>query len=180
MHHLILVTLSLDDIGTSDKARDSAYARLSDDDSFVGEGGRFGSPLADWFVIGGRWSGKLPKAIMGQPYQDAMEREFPELTAGYFASSLLEDRKERLDLLWQRLGGTGMHPLSRSGYDHHGAQDDAMIVDQFLYDHFLKPYAGAGAMIGDNKLTDFADLDGDEVDESFIGRKWLVVVDYHN
>ena len=55
-----------------------------------------------------------------------------------------------------------------------------MPVDRFLYDRFLKPYAGADRNIGDDKLGDFADLDGDEVDESFIGRKWLVVVDYHN
>ena len=34
--------------------------------------------------------------------------------------------------------------------------------------------------IGDSKLTDFADLNDDEVEESFIGRKWLVVIDYHN
>jgi hypothetical protein len=176
----MFVTLSRDDIGTADKALDFAYERLSDDDSFCGQGGRFGSPLADWFVLGGRWTGILRITLLGQFYQDAMEREFPELTNGCFASSLLEDRKERLNQLWQRLGGTGRHPLSRSGYIDYGAEDDAMIVDQFLYDHFLKPYAGAETMIGDDKLPDFADLDGDEVDESFIGSKWLVVVDYHN
>ena len=104
MHHLMLVTLSLDDITTADTVRDSAYDRLMDDDSFVGEGGRFGSPLADWFVLGGRWSGKLRKAIMGQPYQDALEKEFPEFTAGYFASNLVELRKDGLDQLWHRRG----------------------------------------------------------------------------
>jgi len=53
MHHLMLVTLSLDN-GGSDEARHSAYSQLMDDNSFCGDGGRFGSPLADWFVIGGR------------------------------------------------------------------------------------------------------------------------------
>jgi hypothetical protein len=180
MHHLMLVTLSLADNGTSESARNSAYRLLMEDDSFVGEGGRFGSPLADWFVIGGRWSGMLREAMLGQSYRDALEQEFPELTKGYFPSSLVEKHKAGLNQLWQRLGGTGMHPLSRSRYDDDGVEDDAMPVDQFLYDRFLKPYAGTDSLIGDNKLPDFADLDGDEVDESFIGRKWLVVVDYHN
>ena len=57
MHHLMLVTLSLPDGGNSEDARDSAYDLLTEDDSFCGEGGRFGCPLADWFVLGGRWSG---------------------------------------------------------------------------------------------------------------------------
>ena len=180
MHHLMLVTLSVAENSTSDNARDAAYEQLIEDDSFVGEGGRFGSPLADWFVLGGRWSGMLREAVLGQAYQDALVKEFPEFTKGYFPSSLVEQRKDDLDRLWQRSGGTGMHPLSRSGYDYYGAQDDALPVDRFLYDRFLKPYAGADRTIGDDKLTDYADLDGDEVDESFIGSKWLVVVDYHN
>ena len=180
MHHLMLVTLSLPDSDNSANARGSASDQLSNDDSFVGEGSRFGSPLSDWFVIGGRWSGKLRKARLGQSYQDAFEREFPEFTKGYFPSTLLEEHKAGLDRLWQRIGGTGNHPLTRSGYDHFGADDDAMLIDQFLYDHFLKPYAGCTEILWDNKLPDFADLDGDEVGESFVGRKWLVVVDYHN
>jgi len=180
MHHLMLVTLSLPDGGTSKEARDSAFSLLVEDDSFVGEGGRFGCPLADWFVIGGRWSGVLHEAILGQPYKDALEQEFPEFTKGYYPSSLLEQHKAGLAQLWQRFGGTGSSPLMRSGYDERGADDDAMPVNQFLYDHFLKPYSGMDSQIGDDKLADFADLDGDEVGESFIGRKWLVVVDYHN
>ena len=66
----------------------------------VGEGGRFGCPLADWFVLGGRWSGHVPRDHSGPAYQDAFAQEFPELTKGYFPSSLLEQRKPALDQLW--------------------------------------------------------------------------------
>jgi hypothetical protein len=180
MHHLMLVTLSLPEGGTSDDARNRAYSLLLEDSSFCGEGGRFGCPLADWFVLGGRWSGMLREAILGQPYKAALEQEFPEFTKGYYPSRLPKQHKTGLDQLWQRFGGSGNSPLTRSGYDELGANDDAMLVDQFLYDQFLKPYAGTDREIGDEQLTDFADLDGDDVDESFIGRKWLVVVDYHN
>jgi hypothetical protein len=180
MHHLMLVTLSLADCSNSKEARQSAFSRLIEDDSFVGEGGRFGCPLADWFVLGGRWSGILRETLLGQPYKDALEQEFPEFTKGYYPSSLREQHKTGLDQLWHRFGGIGSSPLTRSGYDEQGADDDAMILDQFLYDHFLKPHAGSDRTIGGDSLADFADLDCDEVDESFIGRKWLVVVDYHN
>jgi hypothetical protein len=181
MHHLMLVTLSRVDAGTSEEARRSAYLLLINDASFVGEGGRFGCPLADWFVLGGRWSGILREAMLGQPYKDALAQEFPEFAKGYYPSSLPEQHKTGLDRLWQRFGGTGSSPLTRSGYEELGADDDAMLVDQFLYDQFLKPHAGTDRMIGNEyPAADFADLDGDEVDESFIGRKWLVVVDYHN
>jgi hypothetical protein len=180
MHHLMLVTLELPNGGSSEEARRSAYSTLIEDHSFVGESGRFGCPLADWFLIGGRWSGYLREAQLGQPYQHALEQEFPELTKGYFPSSLLEPRKIALVQLWQRFGGAGSNPLLRSGYDEFGDDDDAMLVDQFLYDRFLKPVAGKVTCLDDTSIADFADLDSDEVDESFIGRKWLVIVDYHN
>ena len=54
MHHLMLITLAVTAGATSLDARISAHSKLIDDDSFCGEGGRFGSPLSDWFVIGGR------------------------------------------------------------------------------------------------------------------------------
>ncbi len=111
MHTLMLVTLTLPASGTSEEACNSAYSRLSEDGSFCGEGGRFGCPLADWFVIGGRWSGILREAILGQPYNNALEQEFPEFTKGYFPSSLMDQRKASLDQLWQSFGGTGKHPL---------------------------------------------------------------------
>jgi len=172
--------LSLPQDGSSEEARSSVHNLLLEDDSFCGEGGRFGCPLADWFVLGGRWSGILREAILAQPYKDALEQEFPEFTKGYFPSSLPEQHKTRLDQLWHRFGGTGSNPLTRSNYANLGSDDDAIPLNHFLYDHFLKPFAGIDRYFGDDKLPDFADLDGDEVDETFIGRKWLVVVDYHN
>jgi len=176
----MLVTLSLPDAGRSDDARGAAYSLLSEDDSFCGDGSRFGSPLCDWFEIGGRWSGHLWETLLGQPYQAALEQELTQFKKDSYPSSLLGKHQTALDQLWQRFGGTGSNPLMRSGYDHFGADDDAMLIDQLLYDRFLKPYAGCTERIGDNKLPDFADLDRDPVDESFIGRKWLVVLDYHN
>ena len=57
MHNRLLITFEAPAEADSAYVRDDAYDRLMNDYSFCGEGGRFGSPLCDWFVIGGRWSG---------------------------------------------------------------------------------------------------------------------------
>jgi hypothetical protein len=173
MHYLMLVTLAMPNGATSLDARKQAMERLLADDSFCGEGGRFGSPLCDWFVIGGRWSGRLQKALLGDAYQTAFGQEFPDMASGWFSSSLVDKHHDQLNQLWQRFGGTGKHPYNRDGYDHLGCEDDAMPVNQALYDLFLAKDPG-------KSCETFADLDDEPVDETFIGRKWLVVVDYHN
>ena len=102
------------------------------------------------------------------------------MTVDCFASGPVDERREALNRLWQQFGGTGPNPITRSTYEELGAEDDAMLIDQALYDHFLKPLAGESFSLDGESCDRFADLDGDDVDESFIGRKWLLVVDYHN
>jgi len=176
----MLITLAMSPGAASEDARCRAYSRLADAGFRGDSAGRFGSSLCDWFVIGGRWSGFLSESLLGQPYQDALSQEFPQFTAGYFPAKLAEPHKDGLDQLWHRFGGTGSNPITRSSYEELGAEDDALLIDRALYDRFLKPQAGKDACLHDESLHRFADLDGDAVDETFIGRKWLVVVDYHN
>ncbi len=176
MHHRLLITLAMTAGATSLDARIRARSKLLEDDSFCGQGGRFGAPLCDWFVIGGRWSGMLKDQLLGMDYQDALRHEFPDFTNGCFATSLIEKHRHGLDQLWRRFGGCGAHPITRSGYDELGDEDDAMLIDAALYERFLKQHHGLE--IDDDPR--FADLDGDAVDDWFIGCKWIVVVDYHN
>jgi hypothetical protein len=179
MHYQMLVTLTLPDGATSLDARRQAEQFLQADDSFCGDGGRFGSPLCDGFVIGGRWSGILKKTLLGERYKAAFDKKFPEMATGLVSSSLVETNLERLDQLWREFGGAGPHPLARNKYDFLGYEDDAMLVDQALYDHFLAEHAGNSSSQGGFGHCAFTDLDDEEVDAAFIGRKWLVVVDYH-
>jgi hypothetical protein len=173
MHYLMLVTLAMPNGANSLDTRKKAYDFLLADNSFCGEGGRFGSPLCDWFVIGGRWSGLLRETLLGDAYQAALRQEFPEMASDWYPSSLIDQHRDALNRLWQRFGGNGVNPVTRSSYDDLGCDDDAMLIDQALYDHFL-------AQDSRKSCETFVDLDDDRVDESFIGRKWLVVVDYHN
>jgi hypothetical protein len=179
MHCFMLITLTMLPAETSEQARERAYNLLINDDSFCGEGGRFGSPLCDWFVIGGRWSGTLRRTLIGQPYQDAINDRFPKL-AGWYSDRDLEPHRAALDALWHEFGGDGASPFNRSAYEEWGYSDDAMPVDKALYDRFLAAYTGQSDGEEDNAPGRFADLDGDSADESFIGRKWIIVIDYHS
>jgi hypothetical protein len=178
MHYLMLITLAMEPGETSEQARDRAYDLLLEDPNFCGDGGRFGSPLCDWFVIGGRWSGRLRKALMGPPYRVALEQRFPKLALDWYSDRDVEPHRAALDALWREFGGAGPSPLNRDAYAHTGYGDDALPVDRAIYDTFIERYRGQADC--DDGSCRFADLDGEEVDESFIGRKWLIVVDYHN
>jgi len=179
MHYLMFVTLDMPNDATSLDARKRVQDILLEDDSFCGEGGRFGSPVCDWFVIGGRWSGMLKETLLGDPYKAAFDREFPEMAGGWYTTDQVNRHRDALNELWRSFGGAGDSPVTRSTYASYGCEDDAMLVDQALFDHFLKPLAGKATCNEGEFHQRFADLDGEDVAESFIGRKWLVVVDYH-
>lgn len=133
MHYLMLVTTDCSTGETSLQARTRVYETLLIDSTFVGECGRFGQPLADWFAIGGRWTGHLLDL-----------RRPPRLDAG----------------------------------EEFGAAADAIILTQRLFASFLEGFKGH--MHLDGSHCQFLDLDDDTCDPTFIGRKWIVVVDYHS
>ena len=60
-----------------------------------------------------------------------------------------------------------------------GNEEDAQLVTAELYERHLKPFEGAYEEYDEDGIG-FVDVNNDEVNPDFIGRKWLVVVDYHN
>jgi hypothetical protein len=175
MHYRLLITIEAPSDANSADVRNDVFDQLVNDDSFCGEGGRFGSPLCDWFVIGGRWSGMLAGTTIGAAFKEAVHVRFPELAGGSYPSTLVDKHGGELDALWQAHGGTGPSPYTRNGYEPHGHPDDAMPLTQALYDALLAGYAGQTL-----DREHYADLDDEELGPDFVGRKWLVVVDYHN
>jgi hypothetical protein len=187
MHFLVLVTCNIEAAPNSEGARNYVYNTLGDDSSFVGEGGRFSSPVCDSFVIGGSWSGELSRATWAKTLEERIqaikEQEGIEISAqspearqkrqrvleeieALYASSLPDHYQEK-GLRYQR-----------NGFDMLGYEDDAMVVDEALYAHFLQAYEGRDKYDEEDGL-EFVDLDGDCVSTGFIGHKWLVVVDCH-
>jgi hypothetical protein len=180
MHYLMLITLTMLPGETSEQGRNRAFDLLQEDRSFCGDGGRFGHPLCDWFVIGGRWSGFLRKTLIGELYRDALKQRFPDLAGEFYRARDAKAHGPALDEVWLELGGAGPSPFNRDAYAYTGDGDDALPVDQALYDRLLAEYAGQSDGEEGSAACRFADLDGDEVDGTFIGRKWIAVVDYHN
>jgi hypothetical protein len=179
MHYLMLVTLAMQPGETSPEARAGIYSQLVDDHSFCGDGGRFSVPVCDWFVIGGRWSGLLRETLMGDRYRHKFEAAFPEFT-GFYSEDRVKERAEELDRLWREFGGSGPSSLNRDAYENLGYEDDAMPLDKVLYDHFLAGFEGESGRRDDLCHCQFVDLDNEELDDTFIGRKWIAVVDYHS
>jgi hypothetical protein len=87
MHYRMIITLDASADTESSSVRREVYNRLAEDDSFCGYGGLFGSPLCDWFVIGGRWSGLLAEAAIGKAFKDAVCLRFPELAREWWPQS---------------------------------------------------------------------------------------------
>src|SRR5271166_2118870 len=142
MHYLMLATFTFLDGDTSQDARQQAENLLQQDDSFCGDGGRFGSPLCDWFVIGGRWSGVLQQTLLGDEYQAAFTREFPQFVNDWYTRDLIAKHRDQLNQFWHRFGGKDEHPVNRRDSHKDCSDDDAMPLDRRLYDHFLKDHAG--------------------------------------
>jgi hypothetical protein len=75
MHARFLVTFNQDTAATSKAARWHVYTTLVAE-GFDNQAGRWSSGLADWCVIGGRWSGELTRAVLDQEKLDTVEQAF--------------------------------------------------------------------------------------------------------
>lgn len=199
MHYRLLVTFNKTDAETSLDAREHVKDELENDASFCGEGGRFKSPVCDWFVIGGRWSGELSETTFMKDVikkiQELEQKKDLSIRGTHYGDKTKQEEqaklKTELEKLYQEAlpkeyQGKGL-TFDRDSYNHSGYEDDAMIVNQELYDALLKEFEGQDE--GSTKQEyngstwedlHFVDLDYDPVSKDFIGKKWIVVVDYHN
>ena len=55
-----------------------------------------------------------------------------------------------------------------------------MVVTKELYNYYLKEYEGLAFKIDkESESLQFVDLNGKKVDSSYIGKKWLLIGNYH-
>jgi len=168
MHARLIVLFDKDKASNSKEARNYAFNALCKQ-NFAGEGTRFCHPIADWFVIGGRWSGQLTLARLNQAklrqfYAYVREKDL----------SIYEAAKE----FARRFPQVKNNPLLRDTYKKDGYEDDAQIVDMVLWKWLKK-----NCNFEDEdyyKGTACIDLDYDKIIETnVVGQKWAVVVDFH-
>lgn len=194
MHYRLLVTIPKDGIETSEEARQSVSEYLTNE-GFCDQDKRFHKAPADWFVIGGRWSGCLNVNI--EKFFEA-SKKFQVNEWGLTDKDIKQNTTE-LQKLWRDLGGKGLHPYERDGYRHNGSDDDAILLDTVAYDTFLKGYEGVKVeKIGDREYETkngeygeywldahkwhlgWIDTEHEALSSALVGTRWLVVVDYHS
>jgi hypothetical protein len=181
MHYRFLVTCAREAAANSVEARKYVQSTLHEE-GFCAEG-RWSCGMADWFVIGGRWSGDLSRNTWARTITDemqALEREQGVQVWGVFYGSAEKERIQqelaaRFQSLWDMHAPEEYRgiPIQRDTYQDTGYEDDAMLLTQELYDALLKEYEGT------EEFEHHADLEYDDVSPAMIGKKWLVVVDYH-
>lgn len=165
MHYSMLATVSLQDGATSNDARREAHDALLNDDSFCG--------------FGGRWSGCLAEAAIRKTFRPALIAQFPQLVLHWRPYALVDKHREELDDLWRAHGGTSRSPYTRDEPAEYGHEDDAMPLTHALYEALLAPYEGE-SRVQDGGHCEYFDLDDEPLRPEAIGRKWLVIIDYHN
>lgn len=189
MHYLQLVTLK--NAQSSEEAREKAYITLSNE-SFASEnGGFYGSSKADWFVIGGRWSGGLLEAIGDEKIKKAKEEIAKLLKKKRIAHTvdtlvinphLIADtvRKE-IESKYKKISGI---PFFRNTYEHHGYDDDALLIKdektaKKIKKH-LADYEDLECIIIDDNDYILDDKNFTEIKAKELVGRWLILVDYHN
>jgi hypothetical protein len=181
MHYSFFVTLGRERAASSEEAREDVYDTLREE-GFCSKG-RWGGGMADWFVIGGRWSGILSRHSWAQEItaqMEALEQKHAVRVWGVFYGDAEKQRiQQELATRFQHLWDTHAPevyrgiPVQRDTYHKNGYADDAMLLTQELYDALLKEFEG-------QEESDYhADVEYEAVSPAMVGKKWLVVVDYH-
>jgi len=177
MHYRAFVTFNKDEAKNSEEARKYAQNRLIEE-GFADQERRFNASPADWFVIGGRWSGELTRMQFKKEKLVEFSDEFGK-KHGWHTNHKNSDAKrmKQATKLFKKYFPTfkGLIPYWRDTYNHLGYEDDAMIVTPHIYKTFLKEHEGS-----EEDGEHFWDLDYDAVNPDFIENKWIIILDYHN
>ena len=186
MHYRFLVTTDKDNAKTSADAR-AAVSHYLEDNGFVYADARWSGGLADWFVIGGRWSRTLTDcsdwAKRFRSDTEAFLKQHYLTLSGiegiYYGDKDKETLKasaiKEVEAQWQKglPAGYPQVPFIRDSYQQLGYDDDAQVVTGAIYETLLREYEGS-------EESDYhCDVQYDPVSSDFIGKKWVVVVDYH-
>jgi hypothetical protein len=187
MHFLYFVRVPTDEAESAAAAMDAATAIL-DDASFAVSSSYFLSAKADWYAVGGRWSGIFTEATpagvrAAAKIERMVKREYPALTRGIREVFYGAQKEEGLraaavgranDLY---LDATGF-PYERDPYRLKGYEDDAVTPTPALLAQLREKYGEAEVC-----LTSGGEIEGEErlanvADGELVG-SWLVAIDYH-
>lgn len=194
MHYEAYILVSKAEATTSLEARQEVMSSLLNDESFIGEGGRFFTPVCDSFRIGGRWSGWLyPQHTRDEFFRQADQLNSGEKEPGWYSQEFIQNNRKQLDEIWRKLGGQYASPLTRNQREELGEEDDAQILDKPFAEQ-LNIFLQTKEYINDQEycitrkkawlepavITLDCDVLFDLTDfNTLVGKYWVVVIDYH-
>ena len=173
MHSLYFVKIPKKDVTTGEDAILVAE-KVLDQEGFASEGGYFNCSKSDWYVVGGRWSGKLQELKLGINFSKEVKKKIKPKDSFGFSSSEIEKNKDKIDKIWRKLGGHWESPFDRDDYSHEGYPDDAMRIDKDILKSLKAEYKDV-EVYDSNDIYEYSVKD---LDKNSIG-DWLVTIDYH-
>lgn len=174
-------------LSDKEKYSTSEEARLGTMQQLLSEGFNatqtFASGIADWFVVGGRWSGELIRIHLDQKKLEKCDKEF-EKKYGWFTNGKIgkEKRQEQYKKLFKKYFPTykGECLQWRNSYNETGYIDDGMIVNDLMYEKIIKDGLDKDYYDGGKVVDMMYEEQGIETTpENTIDKKWIVVIDFH-
>lgn len=130
MHKRVILLVKADNTAEAKEKANEFMSGCGGDENNLG--------VWDWYVIGGRWSGTL-NSIKELFYDKVKDLEGFE--GEYYSYQAIENNKEKLQSIWEELGGKGLNIFARDNYTLNGYDDDIMplkdcidVVKDFLGD----------------------------------------------
>lgn len=194
MHSAYLVIIDKEIAKTSKEARQAAQNTLNQH-NFANQEGYWANGKADWFVIGGRWSGELSKLDKPIKYRKVKEeaqkliiedsktnkelQESMKIIQNLDVDTLMnnekigsKDLRKKLTKLFKNELGM---PFERSSYNDLGEEDDAKIITPILRKMLKGDFNDVEIFDASECTEKTAEQLTDEDDGH-----WIVMVDYHN
>jgi len=190
MHSLYFVVIPKAQAETAREAISEAEDWLNEND-FASEGGFYSSSRADWFQMGGRWSGLLSEVTWAKKATAEIAKLEKENDIQLIGCSYGDKKKTALQAklmqqaeeIWAKYRPTEYAEVKfqRSMYDNQ--DDDAMLLTEEVLKALQKKYPKKNP---DDGWGDVQFVDTEDFYEDALYKlkadpeKWIVVVDYHS
>ena len=185
MHSLYFVAIKKNKEKFDSAELKSRTQSLLESNGFASEGGFWSCAKADWFVIGGRWSGTLQSLKLGKfdsEVRKLLKKNKKDKTISFFTDADIKENAPAIQKLWEKLGGKGINSWERDQYNHEGYDDDAMLLDKKLYEAFKKKKykeTEVAVVLEEGYVEDEMLMKDFLKDKKVVNNYYLIVVDYH-
>ncbi|MCG3204311.1 MAG: hypothetical protein KCHDKBKB_01026 [Elusimicrobia bacterium] len=186
MHNSAYLLIPLRSAVSSEAARRYAKTYL-EQNNFARPSGRWDQNPIDSYVIGGRWSGLLTQVHLDRVKLKKFWKQFEKKGLGWVSRTVpAKVQRQKAEALFYRYFPDFDTekipcPVYRDSYVREGFHDDAMIVDEIIWEKIIEPGLESELLEGGAILHANSDsaYESELVKEEVISKCWCVVIDFH-